>query len=69
MSNIRELVRELRIHVCKVAALTAAVSTSMAIVDTERIDRLQSLATVSEDYADESLAMTDRLLSQLDRTA
>ena len=67
MSQVRDQVKELRNHICRVAALTAALSSSIGIADADRVDRIKALAEVAEEYADENLALADRLVSRLDR--
>lgn len=61
----RILAIQLRIQVCRVAALTAAVTSSLALVDAGSLERVRALASVAEEYADESLALTDRCISTL----
>lgn len=61
----RKLVLELRSRICRVAALTAAVTSSLSIVDASTLERVRALASVAEEFADESLALTDRCISSL----
>lgn len=65
MTGIRKLALELRNQACRVAALTAAVNSSVAVYDSTRLERVRALASVAEEYADETLALADRCLSTL----
>lgn len=65
MDKVRDLVIELRRKISQVAALTCAVSTMATVLNDH--EQLQSLAQVSREHADESLAAVDRCISQLSR--
>lgn len=57
-------VEELRQKVMQVAALTSALVALVGACTTiEQLDRLRALAEVADEYADESLAIADRVSS------
>jgi hypothetical protein len=68
---MRDLLEDLRRRINHVAALTSAVAAFSSVTSQNKAqaERIHALAQVAEEFADESVAIADRCLSQLSRNA